>query len=65
MLRRCNWCRAIAETFKRERFTISRLTSGLRVITIDEGNAVTSMGLFVKNGPRYEDEHTTGSSAVL
>ncbi|KAG5494457.1 hypothetical protein GH5_02479 [Leishmania sp. Ghana 2012 LV757] len=57
--------RGIAETITRENFTISRLTNGLRIITCEDGNGITGMGLFSLNGPKFEEEGSFGASAVM
>ncbi|AIO01564.1 mitochondrial processing peptidase alpha subunit, putative [Leishmania panamensis] len=57
--------RGVAETIKRENFTISRLTNGLRVITCDDGNGITGMGLFSLNGPKFEEKGSFGAAAVM
>lgn len=44
---------------------VSRAANGMRVMTCDNGGGVTAMGLFLQTGPRYEDEHSFGASAVL
>jgi len=44
---------------------ITTLPSGLRVVTVDDKNAVSFVGVFVSCGQRFEDETTMGSSLVL
>ncbi|KAK7195958.1 metallo-peptidase, Clan ME, Family M16 [Novymonas esmeraldas] len=57
--------RGVAETVVRESFSISRLSSGLRVITCDDGSGITGMGLFTLNGPKFEAEGSFGAAAVM
>ncbi|KAG5495237.1 hypothetical protein JKF63_02292 [Porcisia hertigi] len=65
MLAASRLVRGVAETVIRESFTISRLTSGLRVITCEDGNGITGMGLFSLNGPKFEEEDSFGAAAVM
>jgi mitochondrial-processing peptidase subunit alpha len=65
MFRPSRLVRVIVDTVQREGFTVSRLTSGLRVITCNDGNGITGMGLFSLIGPKFEDEGSFGASAVL
>lgn len=65
MLRRSRAYRAIVETVTKEAFSVSRLSSGLRVVTCDDGNGITGMGLFTLNGTKFEDESSAGSAAVF
>lgn len=65
MLRRSNLCRGIVETVGKESFTVSRLSNGLRVVTCDDGNGITGMGLFTLNGTKFEDATNAGSAAVF
>lgn len=57
--------RAIAESYRREQFHISRLSSGLRVITCDDQSGIIGMGLFTLNGAKFEEAETSGAAAVL
>ncbi|KPI86051.1 putative Mitochondrial processing peptidase alpha subunit [Leptomonas seymouri] len=65
MFRLSRLARGIVDTATHENFTVSRLTSGLRVITCDDGNGITGMGLFTLIGPKFEGEGSFGASAVL
>lgn len=65
MLRRSRVGRGIVDTTVKEHFTASRLSSGLRVITSDDGNGITGMGLFSLNGPKFEQPANYGAAAVL
>ncbi|EPY24713.1 mitochondrial processing peptidase [Strigomonas culicis] len=64
MFRRSFLRRGIVETITKENFTLSRLTNGLRVITCDDGNGITGMGLFTLNAARFEGPDSFGASAV-
>lgn len=65
MLRRCASLRGIVETASKESFQVSRLSNGLRVVTCDDGNGITGMGLFSLNGPKFEDATNLGAAAVF
>ncbi|ORC87210.1 mitochondrial processing peptidase alpha subunit [Trypanosoma theileri] len=65
MLRRCFPCRGIVETVTKDNYVLSRLSNGLRVLTCDDGNGITGMGLFMLNGTKFEDESNAGSAAVF
>ncbi|KPA84334.1 putative mitochondrial mitochondrial processing peptidase alpha subunit [Leptomonas pyrrhocoris] len=65
MFRSSRLARGVVETVTRENLTVSRLTSGLRVITCDDGNGITGMGLFSLIGPKFEEAGSFGASAVL
>ena len=65
MLRSSRLARGIVDTVTRENLTVSRLSNGLRVITCDDGNGITGMGLFSLIGPKFESEGNFGASAVL
>ncbi|RNF00301.1 mitochondrial processing peptidase alpha subunit [Trypanosoma rangeli] len=65
MLRCCLPRRAIAQTLTKDNYTLSRLSNGLRVLTCDDGNGITGMGLFMLNGTKFEDETNTGAVAVF
>ncbi|AYU82257.1 metallo-peptidase - Clan ME - Family M16 [Leishmania donovani] len=65
MLAASRLARGVAETVTRESFTISRLTNGLRVITCEDGNGITGMGLFSLNGPKFEEAGSFGAAAVM
>lgn len=65
MLRRSLLRRSIVDTTHKEGFSLSRLSNGLRVLTCDDGNGITGMGLFMLNGTKFEDETNAGSAAVF
>ncbi|EPY40034.1 mitochondrial processing peptidase [Angomonas deanei] len=56
--------RSIAETITKENFKLSRLTNGLRVLTCDDGNGITGLGLFMLNATKFEEEGSYGAAAV-
>ncbi|KAF5222614.1 Mitochondrial-processing peptidase subunit alpha [Trypanosoma cruzi] len=65
MLRCCLPRRGIVQTVKKDNYVLSRLSNGLRVLTCDDGNGITGMGLFMLNGTKFEDEKNTGAAAVF
>ena len=46
-------------------FQLSRLNSGLRVLTYNDGSAVLGLGLFSMCGSAFETPQNYGSAAVL
>lgn len=64
MLRCSRLQRQILETIKREQFSISTLSSGLRVITCDDTTGAMGIGLFSLNGSKFEEKNTFGSAAI-
>ncbi|CCW63667.1 unnamed protein product [Phytomonas sp. EM1] len=65
MFRRGLLARGIVEKFTKENFTISRLSNGLRVVSVDDGGGITGMGLFMLNGSKFEDPSNVGAAAVF
>uniref|UniRef100_A0A6U3AL39 Mitochondrial-processing peptidase subunit alpha n=1 Tax=Lotharella globosa TaxID=91324 RepID=A0A6U3AL39_9EUKA len=44
---------------------ITTLPNGIRVVTVDDKQAISAVGVVVESGSRFEDEMTAGSSLVL
>ncbi|KEG06033.1 mitochondrial processing peptidase alpha subunit [Trypanosoma grayi] len=65
MLRRCFPLRGIERTVTKGNYVLSHLSNGLRVLTCDDGNGITGMGLFMLNGTKFEDETSAGAAAVF
>ncbi|KAH8617349.1 Insulinase (Peptidase family M16) Peptidase M16 inactive domain [Trypanosoma vivax] len=64
-MRRCFPRLGITHTTRKDNYTLSRLANGLRVLTCDDGNGITGMGLFMLNGAKFEDANSAGASAVF
>jgi processing peptidase subunit alpha len=56
---------SVVSTFKKQGFSVSRLSSGLRVISVDDGSGITGVGMFTSNCPSNESKPYYGSSALL
>ncbi|CBH09484.1 metallo-peptidase, Clan ME, Family M16, putative [Trypanosoma brucei gambiense DAL972] len=65
MLRHCIPRLGIAKTVIKDNYSLSTLTNGLRVLTCDDGNGVTGMGLFMLNGAKFESPDNAGAAAVF
>ena len=56
---------AIAKKSEANPHQTSKLSNGLRVSSIDTGGAVSSVGIFIKAGPRNESYENKGVSQAL
>nr|CCC89487.1 putative mitochondrial processing peptidase alpha subunit [Trypanosoma congolense IL3000] len=65
MLRRCFPRLGITSTMVKDNYTLSTLSNGLRVLTCDDGNGITGMGLFMLNGAKFENSDCAGAAAVF